>query len=115
MDPLGFALEHFDAIGTWRSRAEGGAPVDASAALIDGTKFAGLPGLRQLLLSRRDQFAATVTEKLLSFALGRTVEYYDKPTVRHIVRNTAADDYRWSAVILEIVKSRPFQMRRSER
>jgi len=115
MDPLGFALENFDAIGTWRSRAEGGAPVDASAALIDGTTFAGLPGLRQHLLSRRDQFAATVTEKLLSYALGRTVEYYDKPTVRQIVRNTAADDYRWSAVILEIVKSRPFQMRRAER
>jgi hypothetical protein len=115
MDPLGFALENFDAIGTWRSRAEGGAPVDASAALTDGTTFAGLPGLRQLLLSRRDQFAATVTEKLLSYALGRTVEYYDKPTVRQIVRNAAGDDYRWSAVILEIVKSRPFQMRRSER
>jgi cytochrome c5 len=115
MDPLGFALENFDAIGTWRTTAEGGAPVDASAALVDGTKFAGPSGLRQLLLSRPGQFAATVTEKLLSYALGRTVEYYDKPTVRRIVRKTAADDYRWSSVILEIVKSQPFQMRRSER
>jgi hypothetical protein len=115
MDPLGFALENFDAIGTWRTTAEGGAPVDASVALADGTKFAGPSGLRQLLLSRPGQFAATVTEKLLSYALGRTVEYYDKPTVRRIVRKTAADDYRWSSVILEIVKSQPFQMRRSER
>jgi mono/diheme cytochrome c family protein len=114
MDPLGFALENFDAIGTWRSHAEGGAPVDASAALVDGTKFTGMPGLRELLLSRQDQFAATVTEKLLSYALGRTVEYYDKPSVRQIVRHSAADNYRWSAVILEIVKSQPFQMRRSE-
>jgi hypothetical protein len=115
MDPLGFALENFDAIGTWRSHAEGGAPVDASAALVDGTKFTGVAGLRELLLSRQDRFAATVTEKLLSYGLGRTVEYYDKPTVRQIVRNTAADNYRWSAVILEIVKSQPFQMRRAER
>jgi hypothetical protein len=114
MDPLGFALEHFDAVGTWRDSAEGGSAVDASATLLDGTKFAGLPGLREMLLSKRDQFAATVTAKLLSYATGRTVDYYDQPAVRRIVRKTAADNYRWSAVILEIVKSAPFQLRRSE-
>jgi Protein of unknown function (DUF1592)/Protein of unknown function (DUF1588)/Protein of unknown function (DUF1585)/Protein of unknown function (DUF1587)/Protein of unknown function (DUF1595)/Planctomycete cytochrome C len=114
IDPLGFALENFDAVGTWRDRAEGGSTVDASATLLDGTKFTGLPGLREVLLSKRDQFAATVTTKLLSYAIGRTVEYYDQPEVRRIVRKTATDNYRWSAVILEIVKSTPFHMRRAE-
>jgi hypothetical protein len=114
IDPLGFALENFDAIGAWRDNGEAGTAVDASAALVDGTTFAGLPGLRELMLGKRDQFAATVTEKLMSYAIGRTIEYYDRPEIRRIVRNAAADKYRWSAVILEIVKSAPFQMRRSE-
>jgi hypothetical protein len=109
MDPLGFALENFDAIGKWRN-SEDGVPIDASAALPDGTKFAGVAGLRKLLLSHPDQFAGTFTEKLLTYALGREVEYYDLPVVRKITREAAASDYRWSAIILGIVKSVPFQM-----
>ena len=113
MDPLGFALENFDAIGAWRT-TDALSPVDASASLPDGTRFQGPAGLRTLLLSRREQFVRTVTEKLLTYALGREIEYYDAPVVRQITRAAAADDYRWSSVILEIVRSMPFQMRRSE-
>ena len=113
MDPLGFALENFDAIGAWRT-TDALSPVDASASLPDGTRFEGPAGLRTLLLSRREQFVRTVTEKLLTYALGREIEYYDAPVVRRITRRAAADDYRWSSLILEIVKSMPFQMRRSE-
>ena len=113
MDPLGFALENFDAIGAWRT-TDALSPVDASASLPDGTRFRGPAGLRALLLSKREQFVRTVTEKLLTYALGREIEYYDAPVVRQITRTAAADDYRWSSVILEIVKSMPFQMRRSE-
>jgi hypothetical protein len=109
MDPLGFALENFDAIGKWRD-AEDGVPVDASAGLPDGTKFQGVAGLRNLLLGRREQFAGTVTEKLLTYALGRELEYYDMPAIREIARESAAADHRWSAIILGIVKSVPFQM-----
>ena len=109
MDPLGFALENFDAIGKWRT-AEDGVPLDASASLPDGTKFEGVAGLRKLLLGHPEQFAGTFTEKLLTYALGREVEYYDLPSVRKITREAAAGDYRWSAIILGIVKSVPFQM-----
>jgi hypothetical protein len=109
MDPLGFALENFDAIGKWRT-AEDGVPVDASAVLPDGTKFEGVAGLRNLLLSHREQFVNTFTQKLLTYALGREVEYYDMPAVRKITRDAAAGDYRWSDIILGIVKSVPFQM-----
>jgi hypothetical protein len=109
MDPLGFALENFDAIGKWRN-TEDGVPIDASAALPDGTKIEGVAGLRKLLLSHPEQFAGTFTEKLLTYALGREVEYYDLPVVRKITREAAASDYRWSAIILGIVKSVPFQM-----
>jgi hypothetical protein len=113
MDPLGFALDHYDAIGAWRT-VDSGTPVDASATLPDTTKFAGLPGLRELLVSRRQQFVDTVIERLLGYALGRKVEFYDRPAVRAIARESAAKDDRWSAIILGIVKSAPFQMRRSE-
>ena len=113
MDPLGFALENYDPIGAWRT-TDLKNPIDASARLPDGTEFHGPAGLRALLLSRREQFIRTVTEKLLTYALGRELEYYDAPVVRQIMRTTAADDDRWSSVILEIVKSMPFQMRRSE-
>jgi hypothetical protein len=113
MDPLGFALDHFDAVGAWRTTDEG-TPVDASGALPDGARFQGLSGLRQLLLDRREQFVETVIEKLLGYALGRGVEYYDQPAVRSIARESAVTDNRWSAIILGIVKSMPFQMRRSE-
>jgi len=113
MDPLGFALENFDAIGGWRTIGEGRRPIDASGALPSGTKFAGLSGLRSVLLDRREQFVKTVSEKLLMYALGRGVEYYDLPAARKIVRDAASTDYRWSSVIVGIVSSAPFQMRRS--
>jgi hypothetical protein len=113
MDPLGFALENFDAIGRWRATSDG-QPIDAAGALPDGSTFNGLSGLRTLMASHRDDFALTVTRKLLTYSLGREVEYYDLPVVRRIARDAAAADYRWSSIILGIVKSVPFQMRRSE-
>ena len=114
MDPLGFALENFDGIGRWRAMSEGNTPIDASGALPDGTTFDGPAELRQLLAGRRDEFVRTVIEKMLVYALGRGLEYYDMPTVRRIQRDTAAADYRWSSLIQAIVESAPFQMRRSE-
>ncbi len=112
MDPLGFALENFDAIGGWRD-TEAGKPIDSSGVLPDGTQFEGASGLRTVLLSRREEFVRNVTNKLLTYALGRGTEYYDAPAVRSIMRE-AAPDYRWSSLILGIVKSTPFQMRRSK-
>jgi hypothetical protein len=114
MDPLGFALEHFDGIGAWRDIGEGGGPIDASAALPDGTKLDGAEGLRNLLLSYREEFVTTVTEKLLSYALGRPVSAADGATIRGVVRDARAAQYRWSALVLGIVRSVPFQMRRTE-
>jgi hypothetical protein len=114
MDPLGFALEPFDATGRWRAVDESGRPVDASGSLPDGSKFEGPAGLRALILARREQFVQTVTEKLLTYALGRRLEYYDLPVVRQIVREAAPSGYRWSSVILGIVRSTPFRMRRAE-
>ena len=114
MDPLGFALEHFDAIGMWRATGEAGDQIDASGVFPDGTQFEGLAGLKALLLSEPDQFVRTVAEKLTTYALGRGVEYYDMPTVRQIMREAAQDDYSWSSLVLGIVKSMPFQMRRAE-
>jgi cytochrome c5 len=114
MDPLGFALENFDGIGKWRTRDEDGAPIDAAAALPDGTRFDGPSQLRALLNSRGEEFATTVATKLLTYALGRGMEYYDRPAVRAVVRGAAASEYRWSSVILGIVESVPFQMRRAE-
>ena len=113
MDPLGFALENFDAIGRWRD-SESGKPIDSAGALADGTSFHGPSGLRKVLLSRRHEFVLNVTEKLMTYAVGRGVEYYDFPTVRSIMREAASGDYQWSSLILGIVKSSPFQMRRSK-
>ena len=114
MDPLGFALENFDAVGRWRT-TDAGAPIDASAVLADGTtRFEGPAGLRGVLASRSDQFVETVTEKLLTYALGRGLEHYDRPVVRAIARAAGGDDHRWSSVILGIATSTPFQMRRAE-
>ena len=110
MDPLGFALENFDAIGKWRTKI-GDNVIDVSGELPDGTKFQGPAELREILLNRREQFIDTLTEKLLTYALGRGVEYYDRPAIRKIMR-VAAPDYRWSALTLGIVNSTPFQMRR---
>jgi Protein of unknown function (DUF1592)/Protein of unknown function (DUF1588)/Protein of unknown function (DUF1585)/Protein of unknown function (DUF1587)/Protein of unknown function (DUF1595)/Planctomycete cytochrome C len=114
MDPLGFALENFDAVGQWRSVSEAGTPIDASGELLDGTKLDGPASLRDALLGRREDFALTVTEKLLTYALGRGAEYFDKPAIRQIVRESAGKDYKWSAVVLGIVRSTPFQMRMPE-
>ena len=114
MDPIGFSLENFNAIGEWRPNSEAGTPIDASGTLPDGAAFEGPTGLRDLLLDRPDDFVGTVTEKLMMYALGRGLEYYDAPTVRLIVRDAAGEDYRWSSIILGIVKSTAFQMRRSD-
>jgi len=112
MDPLGFSLENYDAIGQWRT-TDAGKAINASGVLLDGTKVEGPAALQHAFVARKQQFVKAVTEKLLTYALGRGVEYYDAPAVRGIVRSTAADDYRWSSVVLGIVKSAPFQMRRS--
>jgi hypothetical protein len=112
MDPLGFALENFDAIGRWRS-TDAGLAIDASGILPDGTRFQGPEELRKVLLGKREQFVNTVTEKLLTYALGRKLEYYDAPAVREITRQAVVDGYRWSALITGVVRSIPFQMRRS--
>ncbi len=114
MDPLGFALENFDAIGKWRDTSEGGGPVDASGVSPDGTAFQGLSGLREFLLNHQDQFVDTLTEKLLTYALGRGVTHADMPALRTIRREAVVSEFRWSSLILAIVKSVPFQMRRTE-
>jgi hypothetical protein len=113
MDPLGFALENFDAVGKWRT-VEGTTPIDVSGSLPDGTKFQGPTELRNVLWNRRRQFASAVTEKLLMYATGRGLEYYDRPAIRSILREAAPSNYRWSALVSAIVKSTPFQMRRRE-
>jgi len=107
MDPLGYALENFDGLGRWRDG------VDSSGILPDGTKVDGPVGLRNVLLSRKDQFIQTATERLLTYALGRGVEPFDMPAIRKIMRDAAPNDYRWSSLILGVVKSVPFQMRRA--
>jgi hypothetical protein len=113
MDPIGLALENFDAVGKWRALEESGASIDASGALPDGTKFAGARGLTDALL-QSDVFVRTLTEKMLTYALGRGLEYYDAPAVRAIVREAGRQDSRVVALIQEIVRSAPFQMRRAE-
>jgi hypothetical protein len=114
IDPLGFALENFDSLGAWRTEDEGGNPIDTSGAMPSGAAVGGLVGLRTLLVSQPDQFAGTLTEKLMAYALGRAVEYYDQPSVRKIVRGAAAEDYRWSSLILGIVQSPGFLMRNAD-
>ncbi len=113
MDPLGFALENFDAIGRWRILGESNAPIDATGVLPDGRRFEGPAGLRTALLQAPEQFVHTVTEKLLTYALGRGVEHFDAPTIRAIVRDAEHDDYRFASIVLGIVNSTPFQMRKS--
>ncbi len=114
LDPLGFALENFDAVGQWRTVSESGEKIDASGVLADGTKVSGVADLRAALLSRPNVFAGTMTEKLLTYALGRGLEYYDMPAVRAVTRQAAQNNYRFSSLILGIVESTPFQMRRSQ-
>ena len=112
MDPIGFSLENFDAVGRWRTMEER-KPIDASGGLPDGSTFVGVAALERGLLQRPELFAGAVAEKLLIFALGRGVEYHDAPAIREIVRRAQADNYRFSSLILGIVNSTPFQMRKS--
>ena len=111
MDPIGFALENFDAIGGWRTE-DAGVPIDASGELADGTRVDGVVTLRQTLVSHPDRFAGTMTEKLLTYALGRGLDHHDMPVVRAMLRESARNNYRFSSLILGIVNSSPFQMRR---
>ena len=114
MDPAGLSLENFDAIGRWRLRTESGSDVDASGGLPDGSTFAGMSGLRSALLRKPDLFVGTLTEKLMTYSLGRGLEYYDAPSVREIVHSSRAQDYRFSSLVLGIVSSDPFMMRMSQ-
>ncbi len=113
MDPLGLALENFDAIGRWRDRNETRGAINATGELPDGTPFDGPAGLKDALLRHPERFVTTVTEKLMTYALGRGIEYYDAPAVRAIVRDAAEDGYRLSSLVKGVVRSAPFQMRRS--
>jgi hypothetical protein len=112
MDPVGFSLENYDAVGRWRNTEEDTA-IDASGNLPDGGQFAGVSGLRQALLSKPELFVGTLTGKLLTYGLGRGLEFYDEAAVRKIVRDARSNDYRFSSLVLGIVNSTPFQMRRS--
>jgi hypothetical protein len=113
MDPLGFALENFDATGMWRDNDRfAGTPIDSAGELPDGTKLTGPDDLRNALLRRPEQFVQTFADGLLTYAMGRTREYYDMPTIRRIVRDTAAKDYKFSAIVQAVVNSEQFRMRR---
>jgi hypothetical protein len=113
MDPLGFALENYNGIGEWRTK-DGSSEIDASGRLPGGTQFEGPAGLKKLLVTtRRDEFISTVTEKLLTYGLGRGVEYYDRPTLRAIMHKTEGNQYRLKDLIMGVITSMPFQMRRS--
>jgi hypothetical protein len=107
MDPLGFALENFDGVGAWRSISDG-TPVNASASLPDGIRFDGVAGLRQVLSGRREQFAESFISKLMTYALGRELDYHDAPAIRKIARESR-EDLRWSSIIGGIVESTPFR------
>jgi hypothetical protein len=110
MDPLGFAMENFNGVGAWRTK-DGVTPIDASSQLADGTKVNGVVTLRQALVRRPERFVGTMTEKLMTYALGRGLVASDMPAVRHIVTSAAANDYRFSSIVLGIVNSVPFKMR----
>jgi hypothetical protein len=110
MDPIGFAFEHFDAVGRWRE-SEGGLPIESRSVLPDGTEIDGMAGVKRLLLDDPERFVSAVTEKLLMYALGRNVQYYDRPAIRAVVREAAAEDYTFAALIDGIVSSVPFRMR----
>jgi len=114
MDPIGFALDNFDALGRWRTVDASGVTIDPSGVLPDGTRFEGVAGLRKILLSQPERFVSTLTENLLGYALGRSLEHYDRPAVRAIVRNAARRDYRFSELVLGVVHSMPFRTRKAE-
>jgi hypothetical protein len=109
MDPLGFSLENFDAVGKWRAASDG-APIDPSAVFPDGTRFDGITGLRALMVAHQEDFVRTFGGKLLAYAIGRGLDHHDAPAVRRIARDAAPANYSWSAIITSIVKSTPFSM-----
>ncbi len=113
MDPIGFAMENFDAVGRWRDQDDG-KPIDVSGVLPDGSKFDGVAGLKQMLLRNPERFVGAVTQKLLMYAIGRNVQYYDQPAVRAIVREAANDNYKFSSLVLGVIQSVPFQMRQAQ-
>jgi len=113
MDPIGFALENFDGVGRWRSTEEG-APINASGTLFNGAQVDGIIGLRRSLVARPEIFVGVMTEKLLTYALGRGLEYYDMPAVRKIVRDGRSRSFRFSSLVLGIAQSTPFQMREAK-
>jgi hypothetical protein len=114
MDPIGLAMENFDAVGRWRDHYVGGGAIDATGGFPDGTKFDGVAGLKQALLKKPDVFVSTMTDRLLTYGLGRGLEYYDAPTVRSIVRDARNNNYQFSSLIMGVINSTPFQMRRSQ-
>jgi hypothetical protein len=114
MDPIGFGLENFDAIGQWRTE-DGKFPIEATGSLTNGQKFTGPAELADVLARQPNAFAGAITEKMLTYALGRGLEHYDRPTVKAIADHLAADDYRFSSLVLGIVNSLPFQERRGDR
>jgi hypothetical protein len=114
MDPIGFGLENFDAIGNWREK-DGKAPIDASGKLPNGKTFNGPTELAKLLRSQKDDFAECITEKMMIYALGRGLESYDRPALKKIAAGAAANQYRFSSIVLGIVKSMPFEMRKGEK
>jgi hypothetical protein len=113
MDPIGFALENFDAVGRWRTIAESGEKIDASGVLPDGTKFNGPAELRAVLEKNREQFVTVVAEKLLVYALGRGLEYQDAPAIRQMVRRSEQNNYSFESLLLGLVRSTPFTMKKS--
>jgi hypothetical protein len=113
MDPIGFALESFDGIGRWRSTQDG-APIDTSGTLFNGANVDGVVGLRRNLVARPEIFVGVMTEKMLTYALGRGLEYYDMPAVRKIVRDAKNRDFRFSSIVLGIARSTPFQMKETK-
>jgi hypothetical protein len=113
IDPLGLALENFDVTGKWRIR-DNGAPVDPTGDLYDGTKMSGPAGLRSALLKHQDMFILSFTERLMTYSLGRRVEYFDMPAIRKITREAARRDNRFSAFVMGIVTSQAFQMSKAE-
>jgi hypothetical protein len=110
MDPIGFALENFDAVGQWRDH-DGSNAIDVSSKLPDGTVVDGVAGVKQLILKDPQRFVGAMTEKLLMYGIGRNVQYFDAPAVRKIVRDAAAGDYKFESLVLGVAKSAPFQMR----
>jgi hypothetical protein len=111
MDPIGFALENFDAVGRWREIDGSGQPIDASTQLVDGTKFTGVDGLKGIILKDPERFVSAVSEKLLMYSIGRNVQYFDAPAIRTIARDAAKKNNTFAALVEGVVKSKPFQMR----